>query len=196
MKKIEYPLTKEQEGKFNSLFERYEFYNDSNDELKFVWQPNELFNQEKFEIMKTMVDHILNEYGLLIKEYYYIPRHIAWPEEDKAFIGPNNMLFLDVKEPRLALMGDDKLSEEAHSYWYFKNLTKLFKLLRLNESLKVGDYIEFVDIDTRQLGFERDLTADCDMSFKIEWEEISIVQAENVVIKHLIYYIKMEFYPG
>ncbi|MCT4237827.1 hypothetical protein HZP42_15695 [Elizabethkingia anophelis] len=196
MKKIAYPLTKEQEKKFNTLFERYEFYNDSNDELKFVWQPNELFNQEKFEIMKTMVDHIINEYGLPIKEHYHIPVHIIWPEENKSFIGPNNMLFLDVKEPRLALMGDDKLSEEAHSYWYFKNLTKLFKLLRLNESLKVGDYIEFVDIDTRQLGFERDLTADCDMSFKIEWEEISIVQAENVVIKHLIYYIKMEFYPG
>ena len=196
MKKIEYPLTKEQDQKFNTLFENFEFYNNSNDELRFLWQPNDLFGQEKFEVMKTTVDHLINEYGLPIKEYYHIPRHIAWTEEDKSFIGPNNMLFLNVKEPRLALMGDDKLSEEAHSYWYFKNLTKLFKLLRLNESLKVGDYIEFVDIDTRQLGFERDLTADCDMSFKIEWEEISIVQAENVVIKHLIYYIKMEFYPG
>ncbi|MDV3719758.1 hypothetical protein CMU38_10990 [Elizabethkingia anophelis] len=35
MKKIEYPLTKEQDQKFNTLFENFEFYNNSNDELRF-----------------------------------------------------------------------------------------------------------------------------------------------------------------
>lgn len=35
MKKIEYLLTKEQDQKFNTLFENFEFYNNSNDELRF-----------------------------------------------------------------------------------------------------------------------------------------------------------------
>lgn len=197
MKKIEYPLTKEQEEKFNTLFERYEFYNNSNNELKFVWQPNDLFNQEKFEVMKTMVDHLINEYGLPIKEHYHIPVHIIWTEEDKSFIGSNNMLFLDVKEPRLVLIGNEKLSQEAHSYWYDKNLRNLLKLLRINETLKVGDYIFFQDIDTRNLGFERDLEADCEMPLQFESEELYIVQyTENVIIKSLMYYIQVDAYPS
>ncbi|MCL1664097.1 hypothetical protein M2T78_07520 [Elizabethkingia ursingii] len=194
MKKIEYPLTKEQEDKFNSLFERYEFYNDSNDELRFLWQPNDLFGQEKFEVMKTMVELILNQYGLPITEHYHIPQHITLTKGDKSFIGPSNMLFIDIKEPRLVLIGNDKLSQEAHSYWY-DNLRKLLELLRINETFKVGDYIFFQDIDTRNLGFERDLEADCEMPLRFESEEFSIVQyTENVIIKSLIYYIQIDSY--
>ncbi|HAY3591750.1 hypothetical protein CMT22_00160 [Elizabethkingia anophelis] len=193
MKKIEYPLTKEQEKKFNTLFERYEFYNNSNDELKFLWQPNDLFNQQGL-LIYAAVDSILNEYGLPIQEHYHIPQHITWSEEDQSFIGPSNMLFIDVKEPRLVLIGNDKLSQEAHSYWY-DNLKKLLELLHINETFKVGDYIFFQDIDTRNLGFERDLEADCEMPLRFESEEFSIVRyTENVIIKSLIYYIQIDSY--
>lgn len=50
MKKIEYLLTKEQDQKFNTLFENFEFYNNSNDELRFLWQPNDLFGQENSQL--------------------------------------------------------------------------------------------------------------------------------------------------
>ncbi|MDV2442551.1 hypothetical protein CMV00_01895 [Elizabethkingia anophelis] len=195
MKKIEYPLTKYQEDKFNTLFERYEFYNNSNDELKFLWQPNDLFDQEKFEVMKTMVDLILNEYGQQIKEHYHIPVHIIWSEVDMSFIYNDRILFLEVKRPKLILLIDNQLSDKAQRYWSGDNLMSLFRLLNINESLKVGNYLFFEDVDTRDLGFERDLKSDCEMPLQIESEEISFTQyTNNVIIKQPEYFIQGNSY--
>lgn len=195
MKKIEYSLTKEQDQKFNTLFENFEFYNNSNDELRFLWQPNDLFGQEKFEVMKTTVDHIINEYGLPIKEHYHIPVHIIWSEVDISFIYKDSILFLEVKIPKLILIIDDHLSDKAHRYWSGDNLMTLFRLLNVNESLKVGNYLFFEDVDTRDIGFERDLKSDCEMPLQIESEEISFTQyTNNLIIKHPEYFIKVNSY--
>lgn len=125
MKKIEYLLTKEQDQKFNTLFENFEFYNNSNDELRFLWQPNDLFGQEKFSVMKTTVDHLINEYGLPIKEHYHIPVHIIWKEVDISFIHNDSILFLEIKKAMFILIIDEQLSDKAHRYWSGGNLMRL-----------------------------------------------------------------------